>query len=36
MAEWTEMPTPPKERELEYWTINFDGSYNFKVQEQEF
>jgi hypothetical protein len=20
------MQTPPKERELEYWTINFDGS----------
>jgi hypothetical protein len=26
MAEWKEMQTPPKERELEYWTINFDGS----------
>jgi ribonuclease HI len=26
MAEWTEMQTPHKERELEYWTINFDGS----------
>jgi hypothetical protein len=26
MAEWTEITTPPKERELEYWTINFDGS----------
>jgi hypothetical protein len=26
MAEWTEMQTPPKERELEYWIINFDGS----------
>jgi hypothetical protein len=26
MAEWTETRTPPKERELEYWTINFDGS----------
>jgi hypothetical protein len=25
-AEWTEMQTHPKERELEYWTINFDGS----------
>jgi ribonuclease HI len=25
-AEWTETQTPPKERELEYWTINFDGS----------
>jgi hypothetical protein len=28
MAEWTEIqiPPPPKEKELEYWTINFDGS----------
>jgi hypothetical protein len=26
VAEWTEMQTPHKERELEYWTINFDGS----------
>jgi hypothetical protein len=26
MAEWTETQTPPKEKELEYWTINFDGS----------
>jgi ribonuclease HI len=26
VAKWTEMQTPPKERELEYWTINFDGS----------
>jgi hypothetical protein len=26
VAEWTEMQTLPKERELEYWTINFDGS----------
>jgi hypothetical protein len=26
MAKWTEIQTPPKERELEYWTINFDGS----------
>jgi hypothetical protein len=26
MAEWTEMQTPPKERELEYWTINFNSS----------
>jgi hypothetical protein len=25
MAEWTEMQTPPKEREFEYWTVNFDG-----------
>jgi hypothetical protein len=26
VAEWTEMQTPPKESELEYWTINFNGS----------
>jgi hypothetical protein len=26
MAEWTKTQTPPKERELEYWTINFDRS----------
>jgi hypothetical protein len=26
VAEWTETQTPPKKRELEYWTINFDGS----------
>jgi hypothetical protein len=26
VAEWTEIQTPPKEREMEYWTINFDGS----------
>jgi ribonuclease HI len=26
ISEWTETQTPPKERELEYWTINFDGS----------
>jgi hypothetical protein len=26
VAEWTKIQTPPKERELEYWTINFDGS----------
>jgi hypothetical protein len=26
VAEWIEVQTPPKERELEYWTINFDGS----------
>jgi hypothetical protein len=26
VAEWTETQTPPIERELEYWTINFDGS----------
>jgi hypothetical protein len=26
IAEWTETQAQPKERELEYWTINFDGS----------
>jgi ribonuclease HI len=26
VAEWTETQTPLKKRELEYWTINFDGS----------
>jgi hypothetical protein len=26
VAEWTETQTPPKDRKLEYWTINFDGS----------
>jgi hypothetical protein len=24
MAEWIEIETAPKEKELEYWTINFD------------
>jgi hypothetical protein len=33
VAEWTETQTPPKERELEYWTINYDGGpYNFKCR----
>jgi hypothetical protein len=36
VTKWTEMQTPPKERELEYWAINFDGSLQFKAQEQEF
>jgi hypothetical protein len=26
VAELMETRTPPKERDLEYWTINFDGS----------
>jgi ribonuclease HI len=26
VAEWTKTQSPPKERELEYWTINFNGS----------
>jgi hypothetical protein len=25
VAKWTEIQTPPKERELEYWNINFGG-----------
>jgi hypothetical protein len=32
VAEWTENQTPPKQRELEYWTINFNGS--FQLQEE--
>jgi hypothetical protein len=24
LAEWTGTQTPPKEQELEYWTINFE------------
>jgi hypothetical protein len=30
MAEWTETQTSPKERELEYWTIKFDGSLHLQ------
>jgi hypothetical protein len=26
VAKWTETQTPPREREMKYWTINFDGS----------
>jgi hypothetical protein len=26
VAEWTEIQTPPKEKALKYWTVNFDGS----------
>jgi ribonuclease HI len=26
MIKWTETQTPPREREIEYWTINIDGS----------
>jgi hypothetical protein len=26
VTEWTEIQTPPKEKELEYWIINFNGS----------
>jgi hypothetical protein len=31
VAEWKEMQTLPKERELEYLTINFDGSLQLQV-----
>jgi ribonuclease HI len=31
IAEWTETQAPPKERELKYWTINFDGSLQLQV-----
>jgi ribonuclease HI len=31
VAEWTETQTLPKEREQEYWTINFDGSLQLQV-----
>jgi hypothetical protein len=30
VAEWTETQTPPKLGELEYWTINFDGSQQLR------
>jgi hypothetical protein len=30
VAEWIETQSPPKERELEYWTINFDGSLHLQ------
>jgi hypothetical protein len=33
VAEWTETQTPPRERELEYWTINFDRSLQLQGAE---
>jgi hypothetical protein len=33
MAEWTEIQTPPKEKELEYWSINFDGNVELQGAE---
>jgi hypothetical protein len=33
MAEWIETKTPPTERELEFWTINFDGSLQLQGAE---
>jgi hypothetical protein len=35
VAEWTETQSLPKERELEYWTINLMDPYSFKVLAQE-
>jgi ribonuclease HI len=35
VAEWTETQTPPKERELEYWTNNFDGSLQLQGAKGE-
>jgi hypothetical protein len=31
VAEWTETLSPPKEQELEYWTINFVESLQLQV-----
>jgi hypothetical protein len=31
VAEWTEIQTTPKEREMEYWTINFNGSLQLQA-----
>jgi hypothetical protein len=33
VAEWTETQRPPKERELKYWTINYDGSLQLQGVE---
>jgi hypothetical protein len=30
VAKWIKIQTPSKEKELEYWTINFDGSLQFQ------
>jgi ribonuclease HI len=30
MAEWTETQTPPREREMEYWTTNIVGSWQLQ------
>jgi hypothetical protein len=35
VAEWTETQTPPKERELEYLTINFNGSLQLQGTRAE-
>jgi hypothetical protein len=31
VAEWTEIQTTPKKREMEYWTINFNGSLQLQA-----
>jgi hypothetical protein len=31
MPDWTETQIPPKQRELKYWTINFDRSLHFQL-----
>jgi hypothetical protein len=31
IAKWTETQAPPKEREVKYWTINFDRSLQLQV-----
>jgi hypothetical protein len=30
VVQWTETQTPPKERGIVYWTINFDGSLHLQ------
>jgi hypothetical protein len=35
VAKWTEIRTPPKEWELEYWSINFDGSLQLQGATQQ-
>jgi hypothetical protein len=36
VAKWTEIQSPPKEQELEYWTSTSTYPYNFKVLAQEY
>jgi hypothetical protein len=36
VAEWTVAQEPPREREFEYWTINFDGSLQLQGAGVEF
>jgi hypothetical protein len=35
MAGWTETQTRPKEKELEYWTNNFNGSLQLQSVGEE-